>query len=57
MGIDIDPLETIEELREDSARDKRNARLNGFVAVTVAILATFLGIFNVKDDFLIHPLT
>jgi hypothetical protein len=54
MGIDIDPLETIEELREDSARDKRNERLNGFVAVTVAILATFLGIFNVKDDNIVQ---
>jgi hypothetical protein len=56
MGIDIDPLETIEELREDSARDKRNARLNGFVAVTVAILATFLGIFNVKDDNIVQAM-
>jgi hypothetical protein len=56
MGIDIDPLETIEELREDSARDKRNARLNGFVAVTVAILATFLGIFNVKDDNIVQSM-
>jgi len=56
MGIDIDPLETIEELREDSARDKRNAKLNGFVAVTVAILATFLGIFNVKDDNIVQAM-
>jgi hypothetical protein len=56
MGIDIDPLETIEELREDSARDKRNERLNGFVAVTVAILATFLGIFNVKDDNIVQAM-
>ena len=56
MGIDIDPLETIEELREDSARDKRNERLNSFVAVTVAILATFLGIFNVKDDNIVQAM-
>ena len=56
MGIDIDPLETIEELREDSARDKRNEKLNGFVAVTVAILATFLGIFNVKDDNIVQAM-
>ena len=33
MGMDIDPLETIEEVHEDGARDKRNARLNARVAV------------------------
>lgn len=50
MGLDIDPVETADELREASARDKSSAKLNGFVAVTVAILATFLGICNIKDD-------
>lgn len=48
--MDIDPLETVEELQEDSAMHRRNARLNAAVAVSVAILATFMGICNVKDD-------
>jgi uncharacterized protein DUF4337 len=56
MGIDIDPLETIEELREDSEEHKHNARLNGAVAITVAILATFLGICNVKDDNIVQAM-
>ena len=56
MGIDIDPLETIEELQEDAKEHKEHERLNGFVAVTVAILATFLGICNVKDDNVVQAM-
>jgi hypothetical protein len=56
MGMDIDPLETIEELQEDSAIHKRNARLNAMVAVTVAVLATFMGICNVKDDNVVQAM-
>ncbi|MEP7303373.1 MAG: DUF4337 domain-containing protein [Caldimonas sp.] len=56
MGIDIDPVETAEELREDSEKDQHNARLNGFVAVTVAILATFMGLCNVKDDNVVQAM-
>lgn len=54
--MDIDPLETVEELEEDSAVNKRNARLNGFVAVSVAILATFMGICDVKDDNIVQAM-
>jgi len=39
MGIDIDPVETVEELNEDSAKDARNERLNALIAITVAVLA------------------
>ena len=56
MGIDIDPLETIEELQEDAKEHKEHEKLNGFVAVTVAILATFLGICNVKDDNVVQAM-
>ncbi|MEO5882107.1 MAG: DUF4337 domain-containing protein [Caldimonas sp.] len=56
MGLDIDPVETAQELREDSDSDKSNARLNGFVAVTVAILATFLGLCNIKDDNIVQAM-
>jgi hypothetical protein len=54
MALDIDPVETVDELNEDS--DKKNARLNAFVAVTVAILATFLGICNIKDDNIVQAM-
>ena len=54
MAIEIDPLETVEDLREDSVRHKSNARLNAMVAVMVAMLATFLGICNVKDDNIVQ---
>jgi hypothetical protein len=54
MAIEIDPLETVEDLREDSAVHQRNARLNAMVAVMVAMLATFLGICNVKDDNIVQ---
>jgi len=54
MAIEIDPLETVEDLREDTALHKSNARLNAMVAVMVAMLATFLGICNVKDDNIVQ---
>jgi len=56
MALDIDPVETAEELRADSESDKRNARLNAAVAITVAILATFLGICNIKDDNIVQAM-
>ena len=56
MALDIDPLETIEELQEDAETHRDHARLNGFVAVSVAILATFLGICNVKDDNVVQAM-
>jgi hypothetical protein len=49
----IDPLDTVEQLKEQAADDKNQQkarnRLNNMVAVTVAILATFSGICDVKN--------
>ena len=56
MALDIDPVELVEELRADNEKDARNEKLNGFVAITVAILATFLGICNVKDDNVVQAM-
>ena len=56
MALDIDPVEMAEELRSDSEKDARNEKLNGLVAITVAILATFLGICNVKDDNVVQAM-
>jgi hypothetical protein len=55
--MDIDPLEMVAEpsaLEDDEAsaeaRHKKHARLNAAVAITVALLATFMGICKIKDD-------
>lgn len=53
--MDIDPEELIESARQahdlpDAPAPQRQSRLNVAVAVTVALLATFMGICKVKDD-------
>ena len=53
--MDIDPkdlIETAAAARE--ARETRSARLNAAVAITVALLATFMGICKVKDDNIVQ---
>jgi hypothetical protein len=54
MGLDVDPVETAEGLAEE--KDVAKARLNACVALTVAILATFLGVCNVKDDNVVQAM-
>ncbi len=53
--MDIDPMEMAEQANEEeetprSEDDRRRLRLNTLVAITVAILATFMGICKVKAD-------
>ena len=52
MGID--PLEVIEDLQDDAVTHRDHARLNAMVAVPVAVLATFLGIRDVKDNNIVQ---
>ncbi len=52
--MDIDPLDTIESLKDDSSTDRASMRLNMLVAITVAMLATFMGICKVKDDNIVQ---
>ena len=52
--MEIDPLDTVESLEESGRKDRAAARLNMWVAVTVAILATFMGICKVKDDNIVQ---
>jgi hypothetical protein len=56
--MDIDPLNTpgSEESPTSSPSDARARRLNGWVAVTIALLATFMGICKVKDDNLVQAM-
>lgn len=47
--MDLDPKDLIEQ-----ATEARAARLNATVAITVAVLATFMGICKVKDDNIVQ---
>jgi hypothetical protein len=52
--MDIDPLNTVDSIEENKPSDKALMRLNMLVAITVAILATFMGICKVKDDNIVQ---
>jgi hypothetical protein len=50
--MELDPIDTIEQANE--AAREASSRLNMAVAVTVALLATFMGICKVKDDNIVQ---
>src|SRR5438128_9282017 len=50
--MEIDPLQS----SDDNAANAKYARLNTWVAITVAILATFMGICKVKDDNIVQSM-
>src|SRR5213595_963021 len=58
--MEIDPVGTADAANEDDASDRSAAaahsRLNTWVAITVAILATFMGICKVKDDNIVQAM-
>jgi hypothetical protein len=56
--MDIDPKELIEQAKAaaEKAQARSTARLNAAVAVTVAVLATFMGICKVKDDNIVQAM-
>jgi hypothetical protein len=54
--MDIDPMESATEASSESASGHRAARLSTLVAITVALLATFLGICKVKDDNIVQAM-
>jgi hypothetical protein len=51
--MELDPIDTVEQATE-ATREEKHARLNMTVAVTVALLATFIGICKVKDDNIVQ---
>ncbi len=53
--MDMDPQEIIEKARSGAAAP-RAAWLNPAVAITVALLATFMGICKVKDDNIVQAM-
>jgi len=55
--MDIDPSDLVETARQAREQhDERAARLNAAVAITVAVLATFMGICKVKDDNIVQAM-
>ena len=55
--MDIDPKDLIDSAQAAAqARQARSARLNAAVAITVAMLATFMGICKVKDDNIVQAM-
>src|SRR5947199_7333724 len=53
--MEIDPIERAESGVEPPA-NAAHARLNTWVAITVALLATFMGICKVKDDNIVQAM-
>ena len=55
--MDVDPLEHVEDEEESKGGDRaKGGSLNRMVAVTVAVLATFMGICKVKDDNIVQAM-
>jgi hypothetical protein len=52
--MEIDPLESAEP--GDTPPNPAHARLNTWVAITVALLATFMGVCKVKDDNIVQAM-
>jgi hypothetical protein len=60
--MDIDPMDIVEpdenQPDDDKAinREQRKSRLNTAVAISVALLATFIGICKIKDDNIVQAM-
>jgi hypothetical protein len=52
--MEIDPIESAEP--ESADPNPERARLNTWVAITVALLATFMGVCKVKDDNIVQAM-
>ena len=56
--MDVDPMESVARASEEDGRSSaaESARLSTWVAITVALLATFLGVCKVKDDNIVQAM-
>ena len=54
--MDIDSQQLIESPGDSAPGERRAALLNTFVAITVALLATFMGVCKVKDDNIVQAM-
>jgi hypothetical protein len=60
-NMDPDPMQYVEDADKKENKDKADAakakaRLNTLVAISVALLATFMGICKVKDDNIVQAM-
>jgi hypothetical protein len=55
LDMEIDPLDIVESAKPKEAIEK-SSWLNPAVAITVALLATFMGICKVKDDNIVQAM-
>jgi hypothetical protein len=55
-AMEINPLDAVDATESAPALDRAASRLNMLVAITVAILATFMGICKVKDDNIVQTM-
>jgi hypothetical protein len=54
--MDIDPQQLTQAPDDGTAGDRKVALLNTCVAITVALLATFMGVCKVKDDNIVQAM-
>ena len=54
--MDIDPMESATDASSDASTGDERSRLGARVAITVALLATFLGVCKVKDDNIVQAM-
>src|ERR1700759_1040591 len=55
--MEVDPLELVQSSTESKSQSEaRASRLNAVVAITVAILATFMGVGKIKDDNIVQAM-
>jgi hypothetical protein len=54
--MEIDPMGSADAANEDATEAAAHSRLNTWVAITVALLATFMGICKVKDDNIVQAM-
>lgn len=54
--MDVDPLESVKSAEPDEPSQAQSRRLTQYVAVTIALLATFMGICKVKYDNIVQAM-
>ena len=54
--MDTNPLEDIDSGKEPDSLTNRKSHLNTWVALAVALLATFMGVCKVKDDNVVQAM-
>ena len=54
--MDIDPMESATDASSETPSGDQHAHLGAWVAITVALLATFLGVCKVKDDNIVQAM-